>query len=49
MPGDDKGILDGDVRRPERLGIVGTLVLHSQFILIGILVIGAAVLTIVHK
>jgi hypothetical protein len=40
--------IEKDAKQPERLGIVGTLVLHSQFILIGILVIGAAVLTILH-
>lgn len=29
---------------PVRLGVLGTLVLHSQFILIGLLVLGAVIL-----
>lgn len=37
------------MEKPERVGIVGNLVLHSQFILIGLLVIGAAVLKVIYE
>lgn len=37
------------MEKPERLGIVGNLVLHSQFILIGMLVVGAVILKVVYK
>ena len=41
--------INDETKKPERLGILGNLALHSQFILIGVLVIGAVILKIMYK
>lgn len=40
---------DERAEKPERLGLLGNLALHSQFILIGLLIIGAVMLKLMHK
>ncbi len=46
--GDGEMAANNKMEKPERLGLLGNLALHSQFILIGLLVLGAVVLKVLY-